>query len=64
MDEESFKLSTEEINFNNIFLLSDTHFGVRANSLEWLQNHFRFFKEFYIPYLKETMKSGDVLFFF
>ena len=59
----SFKVDTVEIKYKNIFLLSDLHFGVRNNSLEWLQNHINFFKEFYIPFLKKNMKKGDVLFF-
>ena len=58
----SFKVGSEKIDYKNIFLLSDLHFGVRANSLEWLQNHLRFFDEFYIPYLKKTMREGDILF--
>lgn len=62
MDAKTSKVSTEQINFNNIFLLSDVHFGVRANSIEWVENHMRFFYDFYIPYLKETKKDDDVLF--
>lgn len=58
----TFNVDIEKINYNNIFLISDLHFGVRANSLEWLQNHSNFFKEFYIPYLKKNIKTGDVLF--
>lgn len=58
----SFKVETEHINYNNIFLISDLHFGVRANSLEWLQNHADFFRNFYIPYLKENKQEGDILF--
>jgi len=59
---ENYKVHTEKLNYNNIFLLSDLHFGVRANSLEWLQNHAEFFRNFYIPYLKKNMKKGDILF--
>jgi len=62
MSPTSFNVPTEHIDFKNIFLLSDLHFGVRANSLEWLQNHQKYFKEFYIPYLKKTSKPGDILF--
>jgi len=58
----SFKVGIEKIKYKNIFLLSDLHFGVRANSLEWLQNHLQFFENFYIPYLKENMQDGDILF--
>jgi len=59
---EKYKVQTEQIEFKNIFLLSDLHFGVRANSLEWLENHVHFFKKFYIPYLKRNVKEGDILF--
>lgn len=62
MSEQNYKVTTEHVNFKNIFLLSDLHFGVRANSLEWLQNHMKFFREYYIPYLKENMEEGDILF--
>lgn len=62
-DSQKFKVDTLNINFKNIFLLSDTHFGVRANSLEWLENHKNFFKNFYIPYLKEHKQDGDILVF-
>jgi hypothetical protein len=59
----NYKVSIEKINFKKIFLLSDTHFGVRANSLEWLQNQLLFFEEFYIPFLKKNKSDGDILFF-
>ena len=51
-----------DISYNRIFLLSDLHFGVRANSIEWLDNHLEFFYNFYIPYLKENFQKGDILF--
>lgn len=51
-----------EIRYERIFLISDIHFGVRGNSLEWVHNQLQFFKEFYIPFLKENVKDGDVLF--
>ena len=62
LDIKQFKVEIQEINYKNIFLLSDLHFGVRANSLEWLQNQESFFKNFYIPYLKKNVKKGDILF--
>ena len=63
LSSKKYKLNTLEINYNRIFLLSDTHFGVRVNSLEWLENQLSFFYNFYIPYLKENVKDGDILFF-
>ena len=62
IDLKHFKLESHEIQYNRIFLLSDLHFGVRANSLEWLSNQKSFFKDFYIPFLKANFKKGDVLF--
>lgn len=59
---KNFKVETQEISYNRIFLLSDVHFGVRANSLEWLVNHRNYFKNFYIPYIKANYKEGDILF--
>jgi DNA repair exonuclease SbcCD nuclease subunit len=62
MNLEEFKVPTKYIKFNNFFLVSDLHFGVRNNSLEWLQNQLNFFRQFYIPYLKENVKENDCLF--
>ena len=64
MDLELFEheVSTEQIQYNKIYLISDLHFGVRANSLEWLKNQLDFFYGVYIPYLKETKKKDDILF--
>jgi DNA repair exonuclease SbcCD nuclease subunit len=64
MDVELFEyeVPTEQIEYNKIYLISDLHFGVRANSLEWLKNQLDFFYGIYIPYLKETKKKGDILF--
>ena len=58
----SFNVPTEHIDYKNIFLLADLHFGVRANSLEWLQNHTKFFRKFYLPFLKKNVKPSDILF--
>ena len=64
MDAElrKYQVHTIEIKYKRIFLLSDIHFGVRANSLEWIQNQTQFFREFYIPFLRENVKKGDILF--
>jgi DNA repair exonuclease SbcCD nuclease subunit len=57
-----YKLQIENIGYNKIFLLSDLHFGVRANSIEWLENHLSFFHNFFIPLINEKKEDGDVLF--
>lgn len=45
-----------------IWQISDIHFGVRGNSLEWLDNHIKYFDDFFIPLLKEHKKDKDILF--
>ena len=64
MDIEFFEYEApvEQIDYKRIFLISDLHFGVRANSFEWLKNQMDFFYKQYIPYLKENCKKGDILF--
>ena len=60
----TYKVPELKIPFNRIFLLSDTHFGVRNNSIEWLENQLDFFYNFYIPFLKNNVQKNDVFFFF
>jgi DNA repair exonuclease SbcCD nuclease subunit len=58
----SLKVDTIKIKFNKIFLLSDIHFGVRSNSLEWLNNQLNFFENFYIDFLKNNIEKDSILF--
>jgi DNA repair exonuclease SbcCD nuclease subunit len=44
-----------------VWVLGDLHFGVRANSMEWLAIQKQFFDEVFIPTLKANVKPGDVL---
>lgn len=46
---------------NRVWVLGDLHFGVRANSTEWLDIQKEFFEEVFIPTLKRNVKPGDVL---
>lgn len=62
VEELEYQVPTLDIPYNRIFMISDLHFGVRANSLEWLENQLDFFYNFYIPYLEENRREGDVLF--
>jgi hypothetical protein len=41
--------------------VSDTHFGVRSNSVEWMEIHRSFFLDWFIPHIKENYKEGDAL---
>lgn len=59
---ETYKIDEEHININNIYLLSDLHFGVRVNSFEWLDNHTSYFKNFFIPLIENTKQSNDAIF--
>ncbi|HRT03413.1 MAG TPA: metallophosphoesterase [Candidatus Diapherotrites archaeon] len=62
IDISKYKLPTINIPYKKIFLLSDLHFGVRANSIEWIENQLSFFNDFYIPLIKEKKRDGDILF--
>ena len=46
---------------NRVWILGDLHFGVRANSQEWLDIQKEFFESYFIPTLKKHVKPGDVL---
>jgi len=63
MEDLYYKVVTQHINYKRIFLLSDVHIGVRANSLEWISNIKNYFQKFYIPFLKANVQNGDILFF-
>lgn len=45
--------------YKRCFLVSDTHFGVRNNSIEWLEIQKEYFRNFFIPLLKKEGKPGD-----
>lgn len=44
-----------------VWVLGDLHFGVRANSVEWLDIQKDFFERLFIPTLKKYVQPGDVL---
>ena len=44
-----------------VFLISDTHLGVRSNSKEWCDIIQDYFQDFLIPLLKKESRPGDVL---
>ena len=49
------------IEAKRIFLISDTHLGVRSNSREWMDIIEDFFRNNLIPLLKKEAKPGDIL---
>jgi hypothetical protein len=44
-----------------IWILGDMHFGVRSNSLEWLETQKDFYDNLFIPTLLENYEEGDIL---
>lgn len=48
-------------NFKRIWMITDIHFGVRSNSLEWLEIQKSYFNDFFISLLKKEFKNGDML---
>jgi DNA repair exonuclease SbcCD nuclease subunit len=43
------------------FILSDTHFGVRNGSIEWLDIMKEYFQDFFIPLIKREGRPGDFI---
>src|SRR5574343_96493 len=50
-----------DLSNNRIWLISDIHFGVRSNSIEWIEIQKDYFNNFFIPLLKKEYKEGDIL---
>jgi len=46
---------------NRIWLISDTHLGVRSNSREWMDIIEDYFRNFFIPLLQKEGRPGDVV---
>lgn len=50
-----------KIEAKRVWLISDTHLGVRSNSREWMDNIESWFRDFFMPKLKKNYQPGDVL---
>lgn len=50
-----------KINANRAFIISDTHFGARSNSVEWITEMTDWFRSDFIPKVKENYRDGDIL---
>jgi DNA repair exonuclease SbcCD nuclease subunit len=44
-----------------IWMITDTHFGVRSNSREWMDIIESYFYDFFIPLLQNEVRPGDIL---
>lgn len=44
-----------------IWIITDTHLGVRNNSEEWIQIMRKYFFDWFIPLVKKEYKPGDIL---
>jgi len=44
-----------------VWIISDTHFGARNNSVEWLERMHSYFEDYFIPIVKKNYKPGDIL---
>ncbi len=54
-------MSSESIEVKRAFLISDTHWGARANSMEWFDIMRDFHENILIKTIKKNYKKGDVL---
>ena len=52
----------KETEIKRIFMISDLHFGVRSNSLEWLKIQTEYFYNYFIPLVKQHRREGDACF--
>lgn len=53
------KIDTQ--NIKRVFIISDTHFGIKSNNLDWINVQEAYFNDFLIPLLKREYKEGDIL---
>lgn len=51
----------ELINGKRVWMISDTHLGVRSNSRDWMESIESYFYDFLIPTIQENYKPGDIL---
>lgn len=62
MGKNESKANIEEFpGIKRFFIISDTHFGVRSNSVEWIETHKDYFFNWFIPMLKKNFQEGDAL---
>ena len=50
-----------KVDAKRIWLITDTHFGVRSNSREWMDIIDDFFKNEFIPTLRKNYRPGDIV---
>lgn len=51
----------EFIEGNRVWMISDTHLGVRSNSREWMESIEGYFYEYLIPIIQKNYQPGDIL---
>jgi len=51
----------DKIDAKRIWLITDTHFGVRNNSGEWMEIISEYFNDWFIPLVKKNYQPGDIL---
>lgn len=51
-----------KVNADRIIFSSDWHFGIRSNNLEWFEIAKDYFENFFLPWLDENVKEGDVFY--
>lgn len=50
-----------KINAKRAFIISDSHFGARSNSNEWLELILKYFYEDFLPTVRKEYRKGDIL---
>ena len=44
-----------------IWLITDTHFGLKGDNEEWLNDYVGYFKDTVIPFMRKEYRDGDIL---
>ena len=44
-----------------IWLIADTHFGLKGDDEIWLEDYFNYFNNDLIPYMKKNVGEHDIL---
>lgn len=50
------KITEVREDINQVIFISDVHFGIRNNEIEWLDNQLSYFSNFFIPLIKQQKK--------
>lgn len=54
-------IPVKKIKCGKVYMITDTHFGARGNSIEWLNIMMDYFENQFIPYCEQNVGPDDIL---